>query len=464
MGMELIRRASVAELEAYRNKALNLFAEAFDLLAEARNIARMAAPSVSGVGRLDDQEREALAPRYAGFHEKERRGKFLNAVTKGLDAAVWTHLIGSTDLEKLMDKKARDKFREQLRNDPPPATAENCLATMQSLIGDADMIFRRGIAEVFSNLDRRFRTHDGFKIGSRIVLNRAFGEHGWWNHYLNHDDSLRDVERVFCVLDGKAHPDRMGGIIGNIEQARPRNGCAAAYLVENDYFRIRIFKNGNMHVYFLRDDLLRKVNLLLADHYGGALGCGPDAAEPATVFNRSMAKNYGFIETPHGLATRVISEAGDMAELTVLEPSAGKGRLAAKAAAKGAKVTCIEVQSENVAVLLGQGVYERVIGDDFFDTSPEVLGTFDRIIMNPPFDNLRDIDHVLHALKFLKPGGKLVAIMSAGVEFRETAKAAAFRAMVERMEGDWVDLPAGSFAESGTMVNTVLLKLWKRKH
>ena len=35
--------------------------------------------------------------------------------------------------------------------------------------------------------------------------------------------------------------------------------------------------------------------------------------------------------------------------------------------------------------------------------------------MNPPFENGRDIDHVTHALSLLKPGGRLVAIMSEGV-------------------------------------------------
>ena len=44
-----------------------------------------------------------------------------------------------------------------------------------------------------------------------------------------------------------------------------------------------------------------------------------------------------------------------------------------------------------------------------------------------PFDLERDIDHVTHALKFLKSDGYLTAIMSAGTEFRETKKAKAFR-------------------------------------
>jgi hypothetical protein len=81
--------------------------------------------------------------------------------------------------------------------------------------------------------------------------------------------------------------------------------------------------------------------------------------------------------------------------------------------------------------------------------------------MNPPFDRERDIDHVVHALGFLKPDGFLTAIMSAGTEFRETRKSVAFRAMIEKLNGKFRDLPAGSFSSVGTNVNTLYLRVFK---
>ncbi|WP_291333636.1 DUF4942 domain-containing protein [Desulfovibrio sp.] len=458
--MELIRRATVAELEGHRNKALDLFAQAFDLLEQARRFARDAAPSIQGVCSFDDAARDALAPRYAGYHETERRDRFLTSMRRNVDAGVWTHLLNATELEKLMDKKARDQFREQLRQDPPPATVENCYATMQSLMGDADMIFRRGIAEVFSNLDRRFRSHDGFKIGSRIVLTRVFNEHGSWNHWTRHDDSLRDVERVFSVLDGKQQPDRLAGIIGAVD-GRRRLGNPTAYTAETEYFRIKVFLNGNAHLHFKRNDLVREVNKLLGEYYGDVLGASADVAETKPDFNRAVAKNFGFFETPEDVAHRVMEAVGYLKDSTVLEPSGGRGALATRMVQAGAKVTCVEIQAQHVDHLRTQAGYEKVVLGDFFDMTPEALGSFDRVVMNPPFDGQRDIDHVRHAVRFLKPGGKLVAIMSAGVEFRENAKAVAFRTLVERMKGTYRDLPAGSFAESGTMVNTVIVTLKK---
>jgi hypothetical protein len=81
--------------------------------------------------------------------------------------------------------------------------------------------------------------------------------------------------------------------------------------------------------------------------------------------------------------------------------------------------------------------------------------------MNPRFDRERDVDHVMHALKFLKPDGFLTAIMSASTEVRDTRKNIAFRDLMRKMRARFSDLPARSFADVGTNVNTIILRVWK---
>ncbi len=71
-----------------------------------------------------------------------------------------------------------------------------------------------------------------------------------------------------------------------------------------------------------------------------------------------------------------------------------------------------------------------------------------------------DIDHVLHAYKFLKPGGRLVSIMASGVIFRENRKTVEFRKLLNAC-GTFEHNPVGSFKESGTMVNTVIIVMDK---
>lgn len=70
-------------------------------------------------------------------------------------------------------------------------------------------------------------------------------------------------------------------------------------MIEGDYFRVRIFKNGNLHIWFERDDLLQSVNLLLAEYYGEAIGDGYETtkAEAAPAYHITPAKNFGAFMT-----------------------------------------------------------------------------------------------------------------------------------------------------------------------
>lgn len=457
MTQALAIRASIDQIEAGRNRAIALYAEAFDLVAEAQRAAAIASPR--GTYELP------LLSNRGGYPEGDR-DKFLEAVRRSVDRSVWNHLLASTGLDTLMDKTARDDFRAQCEKDPPPATAENCHATMSQLLGDADLIFKRGIATAFSRLDRRFRSHDGFKVGARMVLSNCFGVDGWWNHWAKHDETLIDVERAVYLLDGKAPPMRDGGIVGAIKLAKETAGAnfrAASFEASTEYFRAKVFKNGNAHLWFTRDDIVDRINLLLADYYGAALGAAPDVAEKNHEPNRMPARNFGFFETPPVVVERVLEAARLRPGMSVLEPSAGRGAIAIPAARQigHGHVVCVEIQGDLCLAHCGV-IHEDILSSiqaDFFDLTPARLGQFDRVLMNPPFDAGRDVDHVTHALKFLKPGGRLVAIMSAGVEFREDRKTTDFRATVERYRGEFTDLPAGSFASSGTMVNTCLLTM-----
>ncbi len=75
--------------------------------------------------------------------------------------------------------------------------------------------------------------------------------------------------------------------------------------------------------------------------------------------------------------------------------------------------------------------------------------------MTPPFAKQADIQHVLHAYDFLKPGGLLVAVMSAGITFR-SGRAEEFRKLVADRGGSIDPLPDAAFKESGTDVRTVI--------
>ncbi len=85
--------------------------------------------------------------------------------------------------------------------------------------------------------------------------------------------------------------------------------------------------------------------------------------------------------------------------------------------------------------------------------------------MNPPFEKQADLEHVRYAFENnLKPCGRLVALMSAGAEFRQDKKATAFRAWLKKHGGQFKKVPAGSFKTSdrSTGVNAVAVIIDKK--
>jgi hypothetical protein len=117
----------------------------------------------------------------------------------------------------------------------------------------------------------------------------------------------------------------------------------------------------------------------------------------------------------------------------------------------------VEIEPTNRQVLREKGY--KLVGKNFLKYKKK-KPLYDKIVMNPPFSRQQDIDHVLHAWKLLKPGGRLVSVMSGGTEYRQNKKALAFQELWN-VYGYIEPLPPGSFEESGTGVNTVLVILDK---
>ena len=161
--------------------------------------------------------------------------------------------------------------------------------------------------------------------------------------------------------------------------------------------------------------------------------------------------DYGYYPTPPGLVDEMITLANLSPDMLVLEPSAGRGAIVEKITliVKVENVHCYELLPENSKYLSGY-----VQCRDFLGVSPNPI--YDRVIMNPPFSKQQDIDHVTHALKFLKAGGMLVSIMSSGITFRRNKKTMTFLELIDGHKS-MKQNPPESFRLSGTLVNTVTI-------
>lgn len=156
-------------------------------------------------------------------------------------------------------------------------------------------------------------------------------------------------------------------------------------------------------------------------------------------------KIAGYFPTPEKVAEEMVKIAGVSEGDRVLEPSAGSGRLADAARRMGAVVDCVEVSGRLVEILQMKG--HKVRQTDFMDLPiPPAEDLYDVVLMNPPFENAQDAEHVQRAYRFVKPGeGVLVAIVCEGLFFRQGKKESTFRAWLEDVGAGVYPLPADTF-------------------
>lgn len=163
-----------------------------------------------------------------------------------------------------------------------------------------------------------------------------------------------------------------------------------------------------------------------------------------------VVSSFNLFPTPPEIADRMASLFDEFGN--VLEPSAGTGRLyeAVRRQDTLFNIDLIDISPECCAVLeqireaMGDSAsIERV---DFLAVKPRP--GYDSIIMNPPFKNGADIKHILHASKFLRPGGRLVSLIANGPRQR---------ARLEPIASEWIDLPDCSFKSEGTDVATAMI-------
>ena len=169
--------------------------------------------------------------------------------------------------------------------------------------------------------------------------------------------------------------------------------------------------------------------------------------EPGDVLNEIVVsgcipdhRSHQFYPTPTRLAERLVELAGIEPHHTVLEPSAGLGGLADLLPKE--RTTCVEISDLHCKVLEAKGCH--VDRADFLHWT---AGSFDRVVMNPPFSEGRWLAHVEHAASMLRDNGRLVAILPSGAKNRD--------GLLPGFNKEWNGPFDGEFA--GTSVSVVML-------
>lgn len=226
-----------------------------------------------------------------------------------------------------------------------------------------------------------------------------------------------------------------------------------------------IFHKNTMEAVTLRDLVAQSKS---PDAVAQAQALAKRKAIEAAENKLRTANVPGFFPTPPALCQQMI-QAADLPDtpsedFSILEPSAGIGSIIdailETVPAMADHIEAFEIAYSPSEVLNAKG-YQHVRGDFLQHCQ---TGEYDRILMNPPFENNADIDHVQHAYKWLKPGGRLVAIISEG-SFNASAsrqKVAAFQYWLNDIGAESTPIrdafkDATAFRNTGVAVRLVVI-------
>jgi len=408
-------------------------------------------------------------------------------IAREMKRTVWRMLINHMDLHRFMTPERKREFREMFveKHDNqenhidnwPDITPESLCEVAAGMAISAEQYLDESCREVYNSMkpyasdDYVTNRQNRYQLSPKVIV--PFGVSRLsTNYHLNYGttgERLEAFDTIMHLLDGKDYPKGYRGELHPaVIQCDPSNNSG-----ETTYFKFKCFKNQNLHLVIKRLDLLDEFNwrcgekVLGADNEHEYHGVRDKYAAQQQYNQPPLAPNgdLNYFQTPPKLVERLL-DAADVHEGTnMLEPSAGGGAIVRAAIKRGAMGMAVELDQERYDELRNDfDVVEAFCPwpGNFLDAVPGDLEVkepkgFDAVVMNPPFSHKRDVAHVMHAAKFLRPGGRLAAVMSNGAQYRQDKASVAFREWLESMGGQIEDLPDGSFKESGTMVNTVLV-------
>ena len=244
MNTEIIKRETFAAIVAQVEKSKRDFCQAIDILETAKK----------ELGVVLGDWRSSI------LDHSISKDKCLDRI-KG---NAWSYLIERSGVFEFCSIKQRDEINNQMRDEKslPDFTLDNIQAWFESYALNVDKLFEDSIREIFNWL--RPWKRDGYKTNNREIIGRkviktSMFENVWGEKmslvYYN-DKYIQALDNVFHLMDGKGVSKYPGNLVTAIKEACSTN----ARTCETEYFTVKWYKKGTMHLEFKRMDLLDKVN------------------------------------------------------------------------------------------------------------------------------------------------------------------------------------------------------------
>ena len=201
--------------------------------------------------------------------------KLLEAAETKLRREAWKSIIDQMGIRKILSVKRAEELDKQLHDwkDAPEITVQNVFDTINSMVSQSKDFLHDAIVEVFDFLRpgayalNKYKTNKAngrWELGKKIIksniVNRGYSGNYQLNYY--YEKHFLAIDKVFYALDSKGVPDGYRSpLIDAINTTSMTTGVN-----ETDYFKLKCYGNGNLHLEFKRMDLVAQLNR----HAGGA--------------------------------------------------------------------------------------------------------------------------------------------------------------------------------------------------
>jgi hypothetical protein len=482
-GMDLSLPMTITELIAIRGRILESWADCNEAIARVDE----------AFAAITDKDFAFIHESHGQRFEKRQDPIDIEAMTADLDYSLYVFALGKLNITNAMTQTAKDEFLKKLREKATPFTEKE----LRGLAQNAGELFRQSslntVREVYKKLiaihykggnwggdkkDNLRKVEKVFRVGYSDLRVSDYGgtiESNSWRYHGFSGFRFNDLLTACRLIEGKGFTDYSNNL-DSLCRAVPKG----QKWVDAEYFHAQAYLNGNVKVNWNEEKIhvLEKLNAIgsgrsndlpdtmrkryKAEHFHG--GGVPDAEDYFKVtadMEPSDEKDFAFYPTP----PEVVQRMADLAEYDTapadlpydtLEPSAGDGAILNLIPWD---FGCRAVEFNHHRAKKLKAAFPAWIVEEADFLHWEVPHLFDRVLMNPPYNDRIEAVHVVKAWGHLKPGGILVAVLPEGWFTREDLKSTIFRAFLQKHEHKPAKtLEAGTFSRTRIVTRIVTLR------
>lgn len=196
-----------------------------------------------------------------------------NTLVSSVRALAWLSVLDKTEAAKLIYSSDREKFTSEVMAGTRGVsfTQANIKAFLLNIFNRRQDLFKNAVKKLFDELRRYhkenavytegWKTNKSWHVPEKVILPRGVERYFGGSFRISYGkDYLDDLDAIIRVLDCKA-ADYGTTIKKALQQSFDQPGNTA----ETEYFFLRYFLKGTLHITFKRLDLLKQINVIGTD-------------------------------------------------------------------------------------------------------------------------------------------------------------------------------------------------------